>query len=554
MKGLVRTDLDRSRPPIELLDEEVEAFVAYIRPTVGEHQLRQRALQCFARVVERVWPSATVELFGSTATGLYLPNGDFDVVVTDPSLLRYPTQHLLTTLRSALVSSGFVRSSDVRLIENARVPLVKIVSAPKFGSFAMDVSFNSTTGPAGVRESLRLLQELDERGDGKKVMAKSLVFVFKTLLDSLGLSEVRWGGLGGLSVFCMVVSFAQLDKRDTTRRSAGRDLLELLFKYGFTWDYENDVIVTAEGGSVENKSFFGWRGKRLSIQHPIDLDRDLTSGSYDIDNIRRRLRAAYGDLHAYVDPAHPMHGDAFSPTRSALALIGIRLDPAVLERRRANEVLLHEGALARLAKTWAPQVGAVPKPPPVARRTHGSDAATSALPSATPPALPAVRSFSNGSNGSSSASSFSSPYPPSPSPANHGQYRTPIAASLSLSASTPTSPLSYAYPRQNWASPAGGDSPTWGSYVAQTSAAYPHYANPPHRGATPASVSTDSSAPSFSSPMGSPYAYSPSSASSSARLAPRPGPPHAVSHAAYPLYPSTAALPHQSSMQYARGG
>jgi len=51
------------------------AFVTTVRPTKGEQRLRLNALDCFAKIIERLWPSAKIELFGSMATGLYLPHG-----------------------------------------------------------------------------------------------------------------------------------------------------------------------------------------------------------------------------------------------------------------------------------------------------------------------------------------------------------------------------------------------------------------------------------------------------------------------------------------------
>lgn len=215
-----------------------------MRPTKGEQRLRLAALTCLVKVVAQLWPTATVEMFGSMATGLYLPHGvrplsspsrrrgacpgvdaapprpqDFDLVISDPSLVSCPTPLLLRTLRDALTASRL--ASSVRLVTGAKVPLVKLVTAPPFGSFSCDVSFNADKGPRGARESLRLLQELETRREGDKMRAKSLVFVLKALLDAQGLNEVRFGGLGGLSIFCLAVSFIQV------RRALSRFGLEL---------------------------------------------------------------------------------------------------------------------------------------------------------------------------------------------------------------------------------------------------------------------------------------------------------------------------------------
>lgn len=210
------------------LDEELDAFVTWTRPTNAEHQLRLLAFRCFQTLVKAVWPSATCELFGSMATGLYLPDGcalpvdmlssvrltrsacsDFDVVIFDSRLMATPSVSLLRTLRDALLRAGFAQPSDVRLVENAKVPLVKFRSTRKFGSFDFDVSFNSPKGPMGARESLRLLEELERKEAGNRQRARMMILLLKVLLAHAGLNEVRYGGLGGLSIFCMGVSFVQ---------------------------------------------------------------------------------------------------------------------------------------------------------------------------------------------------------------------------------------------------------------------------------------------------------------------------------------------------------
>ncbi|GAA5852761.1 hypothetical protein JCM9279_003960 [Rhodotorula babjevae] len=365
MRPLFRTPQDRARPPIDLLDEEVASFVACVRPTKGEQRLRLAALTCLVKVVEQLWPTATVELFGSLATGLYLPHGDFDLVISDPSLLTCPTQLLLRTLRDALLASHL--APTVRLVQHAKVPLVKLVTAPQFGSFACDVSFNADKGQRGATESLRLLQELESRRAGDKMRAKTLVFVLKALLDAQGLNEVRYGGLGGLSIFCLAVSFVQLDPRPPGELSPGRDLLSFLYHYGWTHNYRTDCIVTAGGGRITSKTEFGFgeqqgHEERLSIQHPVDLTRDLTSGSFEIGAIVDVFRTAYLALSTALSPQPPLDGASppqLDPTESLLGLAGLTLKPEVLVQRDANQSLLGPGGLEERARNWEPRMEGV---------------------------------------------------------------------------------------------------------------------------------------------------------------------------------------------------
>lgn len=60
---------------------ELVALYAYLTPTADEHVARQRTVQRVTEVVQSIWPQSTVAVFGSFATGLYLPTSDIDLVV-----------------------------------------------------------------------------------------------------------------------------------------------------------------------------------------------------------------------------------------------------------------------------------------------------------------------------------------------------------------------------------------------------------------------------------------------------------------------------------------
>lgn len=55
------------------LHEEIEDFYNYMSPTEEEHALRVNVVRRIERVVRSLWQDATVEIFGSFRTGLYLP-------------------------------------------------------------------------------------------------------------------------------------------------------------------------------------------------------------------------------------------------------------------------------------------------------------------------------------------------------------------------------------------------------------------------------------------------------------------------------------------------
>ena len=54
------------------MSEEIELFHAYIVATPTEKKLRNQVLELLRNSIEQVYSDASVSLFGSCATGIYL--------------------------------------------------------------------------------------------------------------------------------------------------------------------------------------------------------------------------------------------------------------------------------------------------------------------------------------------------------------------------------------------------------------------------------------------------------------------------------------------------
>ncbi|KAL8277224.1 hypothetical protein RQP46_010397 [Phenoliferia psychrophenolica] len=119
------------------LADELDAFRLYIQPTQDEMNLRIAVVALFQRLVTALWPDAQCGLFGSCATGLFLPDGDIDLAILSRSLLPLPTTNILATLSRALLSSSF--ASSVRQIPEARVPIIKFTTTSRYGAVQCDL-------------------------------------------------------------------------------------------------------------------------------------------------------------------------------------------------------------------------------------------------------------------------------------------------------------------------------------------------------------------------------------------------------------------------------
>lgn len=81
VRRLIQTDRNANELWTFRLHEEMLDLYEWLRPSPLEKALRHRVFERVRGVIERVWPSAKVAVFGSLFTGLFLPTSDIDVVV-----------------------------------------------------------------------------------------------------------------------------------------------------------------------------------------------------------------------------------------------------------------------------------------------------------------------------------------------------------------------------------------------------------------------------------------------------------------------------------------
>lgn len=193
-------------------NEEVRCFVKSIRPTNGDHALRYFVIGIVRqRCVDVFGPSVMVNPFGSTVTKLYLPDSDIDLEVRVPAAYTRNVRPIdaikkcLSDLRLALARDHQL-TRECSLVTNARVPILKLLTTSSFGSFAIDICVNQPKGPSGAVMCMATLEILPA---SDRLRVTALLLLFKTWLRRHRFHEVRDGGLGGLSAFCMVLHYVQ---------------------------------------------------------------------------------------------------------------------------------------------------------------------------------------------------------------------------------------------------------------------------------------------------------------------------------------------------------
>jgi len=284
------------------LHEEIEDFIKFMEPTEIEQAMRDDVVRRIRNVVQDLWPSAKLETFGSYNTGLYLPDGDIDMVI-----FGQWEQPPLWQLRNKLLEQGITREENISVIEKAVVPIIKLIDSQTM--VHIDISFNTSNG----QEAAVLVKSYL----GQFAHLKQLVMLLKYILNHRGLNEVWTGGLGSYALTLLVVNFLQQHPRLSTQNSGenlGILLLEFFELYGRNFNYEQNGIRVRDGvGYVpidqlrEQMIVHGNKYGPLCIEDPLNVTNDVGRSTYQWNMVRtcfdhccRKLKKA---LEEQPDPA-----------------------------------------------------------------------------------------------------------------------------------------------------------------------------------------------------------------------------------------------------------
>ena len=311
--------LDGITSPSLRLHREIVEFVRLLRPSAGEDILRRKAFHKISSAVTDIWPSATLEVFGSFATDLYLPTSDIDAVI-----LNSGCNNIQTALRALAKSLSRKKlAENIVILSKARVPIVKFEEMES--GYKFDISFDVANGPQAAGYVSRLMDSLPPM--------RHLVLVLKVFLQQRDLNEVYSGGIGSYALLVMVAAFLQTHpsrtkidgfKTRSLETNLGILLIDFFRLYGRLLNYSTVGVSCRLGGKYFKKrgSAFYQEQKPslLAVEDPNDPSNDLGKNSYNIGRARIAFDWAYSKLVAQSRP-----GD------SLLERI-IRLDPALFLR------------------------------------------------------------------------------------------------------------------------------------------------------------------------------------------------------------------------------
>ena len=350
--------LDGISSPSLRLHTEIVEFTRLLRPSAHEEALRRQAFNRLNDIVAEIWSDATLKIFGSFATDLYLPTSDIDAVVLN-SGLENPVDGLKALAKSL---SRKKMGRNIVVLSRARVPIIKYDDAET--GYKFDVSFDVPNGPQAAAYVCQLMASLPPM--------RPLVMILKVFLQQRELNEVFSGGIGSYALLVMVASFLQThpsrmhlseakftkgtknsryslsdDNRsvaatNSNRRTHGSEehgfletnlgllLIDFLRLYGRLLNYNSVGISCRDGGKFFQKRSRGFfRDEKpylMAVEDPNDPTNDLGKNCFNINRARTSFDWAYSRLT--------------SPSNSGESLLEriIRLDSALLLRNGISAV------------------------------------------------------------------------------------------------------------------------------------------------------------------------------------------------------------------------
>ena len=232
--------------PFVQFHNEIVEFCKIYGPSEEDYEIRRKFFSKVKREIKFIWPDAKVKVFGSTATKLYLPMSDLDVVVRIPGFDKN-SMKFVRKLQSRLARLSWTRSCEPII---AKVPIVKLEDT--VSNLYMDISFNKSNGVAAVSFIKKYMTIYPEM--------HFLILVLKAFLKTRGLNETYHGGLSSYLITLLVISYLQeISKYEMKRKLLlSEHLMNFFDLYGTKFNYRELGLSIRKGGFYFKRSDRDW--------------------------------------------------------------------------------------------------------------------------------------------------------------------------------------------------------------------------------------------------------------------------------------------------------
>jgi non-canonical poly(A) RNA polymerase PAPD5/7 len=213
-----------------------------------------------------------VEVFGSYATGIYLPASDIDITIIKSGK---STQSLMDSLYSILKSQSKVQVID--RINKTRVPIIKLID--RATGIHIDISFNNSC-LVMVNNIKQIALQYPH--------FKHIVLIMKYFLKLRDYNDTYRGGIGSTLLQLMVYAYLQYKYKELNYDISKLMLSEVLIDFvrfyseKFNWSHLA-ISVIGKGCFVKKDGLYF--GSNLSIINPLDVTLDVGKPSFNIHSV-----------------------------------------------------------------------------------------------------------------------------------------------------------------------------------------------------------------------------------------------------------------------------
>ncbi|KAJ3113438.1 hypothetical protein HK100_001979 [Physocladia obscura] len=318
------------------LNKETRQLLTYLSASLPELRLRTHLTSMYSQLITQRFPASHTAAFGSSATGLFLPWSDVDLVVLEPSAIltasatNCPSKNnqakKLQKVYKALLNANFARNASV--ISRARVPVLKLTD--RRSSLNVDICYGQQTGVDALEHISKWIRSIEG--------LKELVLLVKMYLSSKDLSEVFSGGLGGYSIVSLCFAFLTLSSAITQRQELsetapsstskkrtrqnptpysknsdihGTNFLSFCHYFGRVFSYTTDAIsftAPTPGSPLPTPHIVPRvrvhktdNNQRLQLMNPLDPTADLTIGCNKTANLVDAFNSAVETVESIWD-------------------------------------------------------------------------------------------------------------------------------------------------------------------------------------------------------------------------------------------------------------
>lgn len=212
---------------VKKLEDELAAYKAYITNEINSYSNVTNQIISQLTQIITADKAITLQIYGSFATGLCLPNSDIDFVIdTGKNIEAWEAKQILHSIVPLLIKHTEICCS-AELINASTMPVLKMICSPELHSIKIDITVKNSLHKG--LECVEIIKEYQKQYP----QLNSVILPLKNMLRIAKLNNPYTGGISSYALILMLVDYLQRSGCGERLRSSEL-LLNFLYGYGNT--------------------------------------------------------------------------------------------------------------------------------------------------------------------------------------------------------------------------------------------------------------------------------------------------------------------------------